>query len=125
MCLITTLLQNIKIISGNHIISELPYLIIKEMVIVLIIVHKDHRRPCISVTVIRTSRSGSSARERICFFIDSRIDGLSNLLAIYLSTFTHTSRMLATGSLEAEMIIDKAFSMKVSPWTERHISFRE
>jgi hypothetical protein len=46
-------------------------------------------------------------------------------LAIYLSTFTHTSRMLATGSLEAEMIIDKAFSMKVSPWTERHISFRE
>lgn len=72
----------------------------------------NQMRPWMSAIVIRTSRSGSSANERICFLIVSRTEGFSYLLAISLSIFTHTSRILGTGSLEAEMIKERALSRK-------------
>lgn len=58
----------------------------------------------ISATVIRTSKSGSSLKEDICFLIESRIAGLSYFTAISLYTLTHTSLTLGTDSLEATTI---------------------
>lgn len=57
----------------------------------------DQSLPWMSAIVIRTYRSGSSESDRMCFFIASRTDGLSQRLAISRYTFTHTSRMFGTG----------------------------
>lgn len=62
------------------------------------------KRCNISVTVIRTSKSGSSLKEAMCFFIESLIAGLSYFKAMSLSTFTHTYRIFGTGSREAIII---------------------
>jgi hypothetical protein len=86
---------------------------------------KNQRRPWMSATVMRTSRSGSSASERMCFLIASLTEALSHLFAISLSILTHTSLIFGTGSLQAEMIKERALSRKDSPWTDIQIYFKE
>ena len=78
-----------------------------------------------SAIVIRTSKSGSSAKERICFLMASRIEDLSNRLAISRSILTQTSLIFGTGYFEAEIIRESVFSTKAYPCTERQISFSE
>ena len=78
-----------------------------------------------SATVMRTSRSGSSLIDWMWCLIVSRTEAFSHRLAISLSTFTQTSLMLGTGSLEAATMSESAFSRKASPCTDMQISFSE
>lgn len=85
----------------------------------------NQMRPWMSATVMRTSRSGSSASERMWCLMVSRTDAFSHLFAISLSIFTQTSLMFGTGSFEAEIIRERAFSRKASPCTDMQIYFSE